>query len=266
MMDLYEISIEYPAMGNALIVGAVLAKYVALGVIPIIIPPIGAPVSDPLERTPQQNDTDRNYLNWLANQSGYIFRVRPGFPMQNYAYWGPIFQAGLPQKALSVNLGPATNVQDINFTYDALQPNLVHGMLQDDEPLEEDLPVITLQAIRLQPMARNDGLTVNQPFVKNSQFTDPRLGIIGGLIEAQMTTNRSTDQVVSAQGTVDTLRYGAIIETPGVIPVRGVGDSFDGNYYVSQVTHTISLGQYTQSFNLQREGTGSLITTVGELI
>jgi hypothetical protein len=81
-----------------------------------------------------------------------------------------------------------------------------------------------------------------------------------------MTTNRSTDRVVSGTGTVDTLRYGAVIETPGVIPVRGVGQSFDGNYYVSQVTHSISKGQYTQNFGLQREGIGSLISRVGNLI
>ncbi len=266
MMDLMELSFEYPAMGPELIVGAVLAKYVAIGVVPTVIPPTASIVSDPLEQVPQQNDTDRNYLNWLASQYGYVFRVRPGSPMTNYAYWGPLIHVGLPQKVLNVNLGPATNVEDINFTYDAMQPTLVHGMLQDNEPLEEDIPVVTLQAIRLQPMAENDGLTSNQPFVKNTLFTDPRLGSIGGLLEAQMTTNRSTDQVVSGQATIDTLRYGSVVETPGVIPVRGAGHSYDGNYYVSQVTHAISEGSYKQNIGIQREGVGSLVTNVGEFI
>ena len=263
MMDLIELSFEYPGLGDALIADAVLVKYAALGVIPVVIPPVGAPVSDPLENTPQQNDTDRNYLNYLASQNGYIFRVRPGTPMVNYAYWGPLIKVGIPQKVLNVNLGPATNVDDINFNYDALKPYLVHGMIQDGEPEEEDLPVLTLQATRLQPMAKYDGLTVNQPFVKNNIFTDPRLGYTMGLIEAQMATTRSTDDVVTGSATVDTLRYGSIVETPGAIPVRGMGDSFDGNYYVSQVQHTISMGEYKQNLTLQREGIGSLISNVG---
>jgi len=266
MMDLFELSFEYPALGPELIVAAVLAKYIALGVIPVVIPTVSAIVSDPLVQVPQQNATDREYLNSLASQNGYVFRVRPGLDKTNYAYWGPLIKMGLPQKVLNVNLGPATNVENISFNYDALKSNLVHGMLQDNEPDELDLPVMTLQAIRLQPMATKDGLTSNQPFVKNLQFTDPRLGITKGLVEAQMATNRSTDQVVTASGTVDTLRYASFIETPGVLPVRGVGDSYDGNYYVSQVTHDISLGKYTQNFTIQREGIGSTVSRVGDIL
>ncbi len=266
MMNLYQVSMAYPAMGTDAIALAVLAKYAALGVIPEVIPNLGLPISDPLERTQQQTMTDRDFLKWLAEQAGYIFRVRPLPGMTNKAYWGPLIHVGLPQKALNVNLGAATNVDDISFNYDALAPTLVHGLLQDDELEGVDVPVITLQAVRLQPMAQDDGLTSNQPFVKNVAFIDPRLGAVGGLLEAQMTTNRSTDQVVTGKGTVDTLRYGAVIDTPGVIPIRGMGHSYDGNYYVSTVTHTISLGEYKQAFDIQREGLGSTINKIGELV
>ncbi|NQZ12323.1 MAG: hypothetical protein HRT35_34655 [Algicola sp.] len=266
MMDLFQLSFPYPGMGFDLIAAAVLAKYMMLGVMPEIIPNLGMPISDPLERTEQQSQTDREFLKWLADQSGYIFRVRPLTPMTNKAYWGPLLHFGLPQPALNVNLGPLTNVEDVSFAYNALAPNLVHGFLQDDTLEGVDIPVITLQAVRLQPMAQNDGLTSNQPFVKNNAFEDPRLGAIGGLLEAQMATDRSTDEVVKGTISVDTLRYGSIVETPGVVPVRGMGQSYDGNYYVSSVTHTISKGEYKQALSLQREGTGSTITRVGELI
>ena len=265
MMSLFERSTEYPGLGDDLIVGVVLAKYMALGIVPEIVPNPKSPVSDPLDEVPQQNCNDRDYISSLAQQNGYVFRVRPFLNKVNKAYWGPIVQIGVPQKPLNVNLGGASNVEHIQFSYDALAPTLVHGMLQDGEPLEEDMPVITVDAVRLQPMAEHSGLVRNQPFVKNAAFQDSRLNFVRGMLEAQVTTDRSTDNVVSAQGTVDTIRYGAVIQSPGVIPVRGIGHSYDGNYYVSNISHTIQDGQYKQDFTIQREGTGSTISNVGDL-
>ena len=63
-------------------------------------------------------------------------------------------------------------------------------------------------------------------------------------------------------GELDTLRYGAVLEAPGLVPVRGAGFTYDGTYYVQQVTHQISRGNYKQRFTLTREGTGSLIAEV----
>ena len=82
------------------------------------------------------------------------------------------------------------------------------------------------------------------------------------MIDAQSTTDTSTDRVVVGQGQLDTLRYGAVLEAPGLVDVRGVGYSYDGTYYVQQVKHSIRRGGYTQNFTLTREGVGSTITEV----
>jgi hypothetical protein len=42
-----------------------------------------------------------------------------------------------------------------------------------------------------------------------------------------------------------------------LVGVRGVGNTYDGNYYVKQVTHRIKRGEYKQSFTLIREGQGT---------
>ena len=47
-----------------------------------------------------------------------------------------------------------------------------------------------------------------------------------------------------------------------LVGVRGVGNSYDGSYYVKQVTHRLKLGEYKQSFSLSREGRGSLTPIV----
>jgi hypothetical protein len=67
---------------------------------------------------------------------------------------------------------------------------------------------------------------------------------------------------VTADGTVDAVRYGSVLRARGLVGVRGVGISYDGFYYVRRVTHTIKRGEYTQSFSLSREGTGSLLPAV----
>ena len=60
-------------------------------------------------------------------------------------------------------------------------------------------------------------------------------------------------------GRLDTIKYGAVLRPRRPVGVRGVGRSYDGNYYVSTVRHVIAQGQYTQEFTLHREGIGTLI-------
>ena len=75
-----------------------------------------------MDRVPQQNDTDRNYVQQLAGSNGYVFHIRPGpAKLMNKAYWGPPLRTGVPQKALTVDMGPATNVGELNF-FDGLNP------------------------------------------------------------------------------------------------------------------------------------------------
>lgn len=261
-MDLMEYSLEYPAMGDAMIAELVLAKYMALGILPEVIPTPSSLISLPIEQVPQQNGTDRNYLRQLAQTHGYVFYLKPGpLPMMNTAYWGPPIRFGTPQKALTVDMGPATNVESIQFQANALAPELVHGLVQDTET-ELDVPVATFASLRFPPLASEPAVMANQPFVRNTLFTDPRLGIVRALDYAQTATDVSTDKVVVGNGELDVLRYGAVLDAPGLVAVRGVGLSHDGLYYVQSVTHKISRGSYKQQFTLTREGLGSTIPAV----
>lgn len=260
MMDLYEYSMEYPSMSNAMIVGVILAKYTLVGIVPEIIPPLTDLPPLPIERVPQQNATDRAYLQQLATPHGYQFHVRPGpVAKMNTAYWGPQQRTGSLQPALTVGESGATNVTSIHFDYNALAPTLVHGMVQGDEEEEEaDFPIATLTSLLEPPFAQHPALSANLPFVRNQQFTDPRLGYANALIKAQTITDDSARNVVVGQGEIDTVRYGHVLDAPGLVGVRGVGLAYDGTYYVQQVTHVLQPGQYKQQFTLTREGTGSL--------
>jgi hypothetical protein len=71
-----------------------------------------------------------------------------------------------------------------------------------------------------------------------------------------------TSDVVSANGTVDVLRYGRVFKARQQAAVRGAGNYYDGKYYVKSVTHNIKRGEYKQSFTLSRGGVGSSVSTV----
>jgi hypothetical protein len=69
--------------------------------------------------------------------------------------------------------------------------------------------------------------------------------------------SESTMDAVKLEGELDAGSYGGVLHARGLVGVRGAGFSYDGFYYVKKVTHKISLGRYSQRFELVREGLGS---------
>jgi hypothetical protein len=260
-MDLIELSSEYPGLGHFGIVATILAKYALYGVLPKVMPTLSDLASDPLERVPQQNATDREYINTLAGLHGNVFYVRPGpVEMTNIAYWGPPPRSGARLATLSVDMGPSTNVEQISFSYDGLAATLFLGQDQDAES-EADVPIATLGGTRL-PLAAEPAVPFNFALLKTKVVKVPGFTAAGAMAYVQGMTDRSMDNVLTAQGEVDTLRYGSIMEVPGIVGVRGCGMNLDGFYYVKSVTHTLSRGEYRQQFSLAREGFGTTTTSL----
>jgi len=262
-MDRTENSRNFPALGDYEIVNLLLLDYALYGVIPMVIPTLTGLASDPLEGVPiQPNMTDRQYINHLAETYGNIFLIRPGPTLGlNQAYWGPPIRVGLPQPPLSVDMGPATNVESINFTFDATVPVLYDGIVQDKE-LETDLPVMTLLSTRLPPLALQPAVLFNGGMRAQKIYDFTGETIEDAFAHAQGLTDASVDNAVTASGEVDTLRYGAILSCPGLAQLRGAGLTFDGLYMVRSVTHSIKRGQYRQQFQLAREGLMSTLPMV----
>ncbi len=294
-MNMIEISFDYPHMGDFLIVEAVLAKYLVFKIVPDA--QISLADAVPFSFVPQQNGTDRSYLQQLAEKHGYRFYVTPG-PGKgwNKAYWGPPDLGATPQTALTVDMGPLTNVESIQFGENVLAPTMTYGMVPQTTippPVPQRLPVGAFASTRSPALAADpvmggygdaitalftDPLTALSKLlelqVRGSLFQttnlgpaqDQSLGILQALPTAAGLTNDSTDEVLTAQGRLATSRYGAVLNAPGVVTVRGAGYDCDGLYYVKQVQHSIDTRpgswDYTQEFTLTREGTGSTIQEV----
>lgn len=260
MMDLEEKSVEHPAQDETIIALKLIASYAQYGLIPTVIPP---PVIDPpipIERIPVQQKTDLQYLKDMAERHAYVFYVTPGpAPLTNTAYWGPPVRVGVPQPALSVDLGGDTNVNQISFRNNALGPTMVSGQVQD-RLTNQAMPVQTFASLR-PPLAAFPAWMFNQPNVRRKQFRQPGVNAAQAMGQAQATTDASVD-AVTAQVELDAVRYNGLLQARALVGVRGVGYSYDGFWYVKDVKHNIADGKYTQSATLAREGLGSTTPVV----
>lgn len=262
MMDMDKKEAEHPAQDETMIALKIIASYVRFGLIPVVIPPLVIDPPIPVERTPVQRATDLEYLNEMAGRHAYVFFVTPGpAPFTNTAYWGPPKRLDVPQRALSVNMGPNTNVESINFQYNALAPTIVDDEIQD-RVTNQKLPVRTFISTR-PPLVSQPALPFNLPNVRKTLLENANgLNYAQALARAQAVTDKSVDAVVTASGELDALRYGDLLQPRGIVGLRGAGFSYDGFYYVKSVTHTIGKGSYKQKFSLTREGVGAISPVV----
>jgi hypothetical protein len=252
LMDVLEMPfMRFPAMPEVAIINLILAKYLAFGIVPIVIPPIPPNVSIPADEIPTQNGTDRGYIRSFAQDAGYVFYVEPGpLPGQSIAYFGPDIRIPVPQPALNINMDAHTNVESLSFSLDGLAKKVVVFTIMD--PVTHKIPVLIPVpdiSILRPPM----GLRLTPPakieFAKNGAAQNP---LKAAQMILGMTFNAS--DAISVSGSLDVLRYGQPLRSRMLVGVRGAGIAYDGFYYVNSVTHNIKRGEYKQSFQLSRDG------------
>jgi hypothetical protein len=257
MMDQDERSASYPAQQELVIVNRLILSYAQYGLVPLVIPPPSLDIPLPVERVPTQQGTDLEYINEMAKRYAYVFYIVPGpVPGANLAYWGPPIRFGIPQKAITVNMGSQTNTNSINVQHNALEPTKVSGEVQD-RLTNRVFPVRSFGTLRL-PLALQSPLLF-QSQVRRKTFRETGRNTMQALTTAQAESDRSLDKVVTVSGELDTVRYGDVLQLRRLVGLRGAGYTYDGLYYVKSVTHTIQKGDYKQNFTITREG---LTTTV----
>jgi hypothetical protein len=250
--------LPYPAMPIAARVALICAKYAAYGIIPLPIPEIFLDVPIPVDKIPAQQGTDLDYIKQLAAEVGHVFYIEPGpVPGTNIAYFGPEIKVGVPQPALNVDMGAHTNVESLSFSFDPSKGVLPIVFIQNQQTrVPIPLPIPNLNPLQ-PPLAALSTTISNIKLLKDTAKMSPGKALSKGLAEAA----KSQDSV-SAQGSLDVLRYGHILKARQLVGVRGVGLAYDGLYFVKSVTNTLKAGEFKQSFELSRNGLISLTPTV----
>lgn len=249
VMDLVDMTgTSFPALPPEARVELMLQKYAAFGVVPAVVPSILLNVPNPTEQIPTQHGTDLAYINKLAADVGYVFFVRPGpLPGASVAYWGPDVKVGVPQSALNVDMDARTNVESLSFSFNNRSATLPIIEVQDpltNAPIPIPIPDVALLS---PPLGLIPPLPQKVVRLEDAAKLSPIAAALLGVAEAA----RSADGI-TASGSLDVARYGALLAAGALVGVRGAGVAFDGLYYVDNTTHTIKRGEHKQSFTLSR--------------
>ena len=259
VMDMLDFSgLPYPALPIEARVALICAKYAAFGLIPLVIPVLFPDVPIPVDKIPAHKGTDLQYIQQLAEEAGYIFYIEPGPAVgTNIAYFGPEIKVGAPQPALNVDMDGLTNVENMNFSFDPTKGVLPVVFIQN-QLTRVPIPIPIPNINPLQPPLGVLSTTLsNIKILKDTAKMNPMQAISKGLNEAK----KSQDSV-SANGSLNVLRYGRPLKARQLVGVRGAGIAYDGLYFVQSVTSTLKRGEFKQSFNLTRNGLVSITPRV----
>lgn len=259
VMDMVDFSgLPFPALPIEARVALLCAKYAPFGLIPVVIPVLFPDVPIPVDKIPAQQGTDLQYIRCLADEVGYVFYVEPGpTPGTNIAYFGPEIKVGVPQPALNVDMDALTNVESLSFSFDPTKGVLPVVFIQN--PLTRvpiPIPIPKLNPLQ-PPLGALPTPIANLTVLKDTAKMNPMQAISSGLAEA-----KKSQDAVSANGSLDVLRYGRVLKARQLVGVRGAGIAYDGLYYVESVTSTLKRGEFKQSFRLTRNGLVSITPRV----
>lgn len=263
LMGLEDKNLSYKGMKHKEVVEQILSRYTKFGIIPKVETPTTKwPVNPPKQMPAQYGTSDRLCLGELAEANGFKFYLLPGpTPGKSTAYWGPSSQVSNEHLPISVNMGTRTNVESINFAFDAQAAATVRGGVSDADSDKSQMAESTKRTDK-PARAKKDPFGENRTLLRSIWLGYAGPDANEAQARAQALTNRLISQAVTATGTLNTLRYGDLLMIPGYVAVRGTGGTYDGEYVVESVKHRISGSEYKQEFTLTREGVGTTIQKV----
>jgi phage protein D len=200
-----------------------------------------------------QRGTDIRFLKELAERNGFecYAEVDP-LTGQVQGHFHPPRLEQPAQGVLSVNMGPATNVNSFSARNDMLKPTKarITGL---DVTSGEDQPGDAEDGSH-KTLGRESTLSEDRPRI--TLLSDLGLAESGELSTyAQGVVDRSSWSI-TADGELNTVAYGRVLRAKRPVLVRGAGTQFSGTYYVTRVQHTLSGDGYTQRFTLMRNAAG----------
>jgi hypothetical protein len=259
LMDVIEILRPFPAMPEVAQLYTILAPYAAFGVVPVVIPPFITTIRMPTDGYDSQRVTDLDYIKTLARNCGYVFYIEPGpAPGSSIAYFGPDIRIPVPQPALTINTDGHSNVESLSFSLDGLAKKILVAFVFDPGTRRIPIPVPVPNFNLFRPPL---GARPTPPSKVEFPSDLARLNA-DEAVKRILGKLASSSNAISGSGSLDVLRYGHVLKARQLVGVRGAGLSYDGLYYVDNVTHNIKRGEYKQNFNLSRDGLISNTPTV----
>ena len=195
-----------------------------------------------------QRETDLQFLRRLAARNGYECFVEGRTGWFQPPQVSPV--SSLP--VLAVLFGDETNVTRLDLEVNALATATV-AMVQADRT-DKRLLEVTADSSRLPALgARRAGDLVPEGLPAGALSLSQVA--VTGAPELQALCDGLYDEgtwFVTADGELDGSRYGGVLKPRATVTVKGVGETYSGNYVVSRVTHRFTHHGYRQAFGLKR--------------
>lgn len=194
-----------------------------------------------------QRETDLRFLKRLARRNGFDCFVRGD---KGY-FCKPAF-TDPPQTVLASNFGAETNLLSFDAGLNALRPATV-AMSQIDTVAKEVVTAEVTEADQ-KTLGRDGALTITVPNGNSSKML-VKHAVATSQAEMESLCLAMLDEAewfIQAEGKINTSVYGAVLQTRKLVPIKGVGESFSGLYYVTNVKHTFTEGDYVQRFTGRR--------------
>lgn len=201
-----------------------------------------------------QRGNDWDFLGRLAAQLGYELFVRGA-----KGYFRRPRLSATPLPDLAVGVGYKTT-NTIWFKPKVLGDRPSTVRIARLNPIEKTVETLDIDVSPQAPLGES---TVDDLRAGRSAAGKPRTIAqpVAFGSEQEMETfaegvRRHHDWVVQAEGEVDGKLYGAAMRARSLVPVRGAGRYYSGDYHVTKVIHRFTLEEYRQRFWVQRNAGG----------
>jgi phage protein D len=204
-------------------------------------------VHDEAVSTIIQRETDLQFLKRLALRNGYECYLDG----ENGYFRNPQIDAN-PQPILAAIFGKEQNLNRISLEINALEPTNV-SMSQIDRA---DKSILDVSATSSQQTALGSkdsvgilgsGINPAQVFLDMNVATgNPEMTAL-----CQGIYHRA-EWFLTGDGEIAGNQYGYVLKPRGTVTIKGIGETYNGVYYVSHVTHSFTSSGYSQFFRVKR--------------
>lgn len=202
--------------------------------------------------TTMQRGSDIRFLRKLAERNGFECFLDTGDSGRTTGHFHPPRLDQTTQTVLSVNMGPATTLDQFKVRYDMLSATIASASGIDAHDVS-DQPV---QAPSTSQKALGEASTVPADRPRTKLLTGNGMSRSGELQTlAQAVVDRSSF-AITADGIANAAVIGQVLRAKQPVLVRGAGLQFSGQYYVHRVLHRFSSGAYQQHVTLKRNAAG----------
>jgi phage protein D len=194
-----------------------------------------------------QRETDIQFLKRLARRNGFECFVKEG---KGY-FRRPVLSED-PQPILAAHFGSETNLVHFDARLNAFRPTRVE--MHQIDTIGKEIQDAIAESAEQRQLGRDGAFSVEVPdgitarmHVKHAVATSqPEMeNLCRALFD-------EAEWFMEATGEVESATYGNVLRAKKLVPIKGVGETFSGIYYVTNVKHIFTVDHYVQRFTARR--------------